>query len=116
MLTREQIAFYHEHGYLRIPAVFTPPETDELANELDRLIREWASNDPGWTGPWRRVYMDAATEKKSTITAMHDVFADIHAWLTVQTLIVMLALHVGAVIKHHIFDKDPTLRRMLPRF
>lgn len=53
---------------------------------------------------------------ESTIKAMHDVFADVHSWLTVQLLIVMLMLHVGAVIKHHVFDKDPTLRRMLPRF
>jgi cytochrome b561 len=52
----------------------------------------------------------------STIAALHDTFAAAHSWLTVQILIVMLALHVGAVIKHHVLDKNRTLTRMLPRF
>lgn len=73
MLTPQQIDFYQEHGYLRIPRIFTPAETDELAAELDRLMVEWASNEAGWTGPWRKVYMDAETEKKSKLVAMHDL-------------------------------------------
>ena len=40
MLTREQIAYYHEHGFLRIPEMFTPEETDELSDELDRLVHD----------------------------------------------------------------------------
>ena len=35
MLTQDQVNFYHENGFLRIPQVFTPAETDELADELD---------------------------------------------------------------------------------
>jgi cytochrome b561 len=65
--------------------------------------------------PWPPLPV-AGNLPESTIHAMHDVFADVHSWLAVQTLLVMLALHVGAVIKHHVFDKDPMLRRMLPRF
>lgn len=53
---------------------------------------------------------------ESTIDAMHDVAVEVHSWLSVQILIVLLALHVGAVVKHHLFDNDPTLKRMLPRF
>jgi hypothetical protein len=30
MLTTEQVAFYHEHGYLRIPQMFTQSETDGM--------------------------------------------------------------------------------------
>jgi ectoine hydroxylase-related dioxygenase (phytanoyl-CoA dioxygenase family) len=85
MLTNEQITFFNERGYLRIPEVFTPQETDELAVELDRLIREWATNEAGWTGPWRKVYMDDATEKKSTITAMHDLQFYSAAWCRAVT-------------------------------
>jgi ectoine hydroxylase-related dioxygenase (phytanoyl-CoA dioxygenase family) len=73
VLTAEQVSFYREHGYLHIPKVFTPEETDELAAELDRLIREWALVSPGWIGPWRKVYMDTDTEKKSKLTSMHDL-------------------------------------------
>lgn len=72
-LTREQVNFYREHGYLRIREVFTAAETDELERDLDRLIQEWAFTDKGWTGPWRQVYMDAETEEKSKLVAMHDL-------------------------------------------
>ena len=56
-LTREQVAHYHEHGWLRIPEVFTPAEAGELADHLDSLISVWADTSPGWSGPWRKVYM-----------------------------------------------------------
>ncbi len=81
VLTQEQVAFYHEHGYLRIPQVFTPAETDELGDELDRLVQDWAMKDASWTGPWRKAYMDPETEKKSKLVAMHDLHLYSNAWL-----------------------------------
>ncbi len=81
MLTRAQVGFYQEHGYLHIPQVFTPPEIRELSDELDRLGREWAVTDQGWTGPWRRAYMDEKTEKKSKLTGMQDLHFYSAAWL-----------------------------------
>ena len=59
-LTADQVAFYHEHGYLRIPAMFTPTETDGLSDDLDWMIDQWATKDQGWTGPWRRTSKDMA--------------------------------------------------------
>lgn len=47
MLTKEQVSFFNEHGYLHIPQVFTKEETDELSAELDRLIQEWANWEAG---------------------------------------------------------------------
>src|SRR4026209_2059804 len=85
MLTQEQIVFYNEHGYLHIPQVFTPAETDELSDELDRLVEEWAFTSPGWTGPWRQAYMDPATEKQSKLTAMHDLHFYSAAWCRAVT-------------------------------
>ena len=73
MLTQAQVDFYRKHGYLRIPQVFTPAETDRLANDLDRLVEDWAFTSPGWSGPWRQAYMDPETEKQSKLTAMHDL-------------------------------------------
>jgi ectoine hydroxylase-related dioxygenase (phytanoyl-CoA dioxygenase family) len=73
MLTTEQVEYYAEYGYLRIAQVFTPEEMNEMSASLDRLVREWALTSPGWTGPWRRTYMDEVTEKKSKLTAMHDL-------------------------------------------
>jgi phytanoyl-CoA hydroxylase len=84
-LTPEQIAFYHENGYLHIPRVFTQAETDELANELDWMIEKWAWPDASWTGPWRKVYMDADTEKKSKLVGMHDLQFYSAAWMRCVT-------------------------------
>jgi len=50
MLTSEQVGFYNEHGYLHIPQLFSPGEIDELSDELDRLVNDWARTDKGWTG------------------------------------------------------------------
>ena len=80
MLTEEQVAFYNEHGYVHIPEVFTQEETDELEAELERLVADWATTDQGWTGPWRKQYMDEETEKASKLTAMHDLYFYSKAW------------------------------------
>ena len=49
MLTAEQIAFYHEHGYIHIPNVFTKQEAADLKTELDWMIKVWANVGVGWT-------------------------------------------------------------------
>jgi phytanoyl-CoA hydroxylase len=85
MLTRDQVTFYNEHGYLRIPQLFTPDEIDELADELDRLVHDWAVTDQGWTGPWRKAYMNEETERKSKLTAMHDLQFYSAAWMRAVT-------------------------------
>jgi phytanoyl-CoA hydroxylase len=85
MLTREQVESYNEHGFLHIPQVFTPEQTDDLSNDLNKLVREWATTELGWTGPWRRVYMTEAVEKKSKLTAMHDLQFYSAPWLGAVT-------------------------------
>ena len=73
-LSSEQVDFFWNHGYLRIEQVFTPTEMDDLDDEMNRLMNEWAHNTPGWTGDWRKVYMDEETEQKSKLIAMHDLW------------------------------------------
>jgi hypothetical protein len=85
MLTHEQVESYNEHGFLHIHQVFTPTEVDELSDELDKLVREWAMTSPGWTGPWRRVYMTEEVEKKAKLTAMHDLQFYSAAWMRAVT-------------------------------
>lgn len=85
MLTPEQVTFYRENGYLHIPQVFTPHEIEALSNDMNHLMKEWATTSQGWTGPWRRDYMDAATEKKSKLTAMHDLQFYSSNWLRAVT-------------------------------
>ncbi len=81
MLSRDQIEFFEENGFLRIPEMFTPAEMDELEEHLDLIMDQWAVTEMGWTGPWRQVYMDAETEKKSKLTAIHDLQFYSEAWL-----------------------------------
>lgn len=47
------------------------------------------------------------------IKGMEDIAGDIHYWAT-WALVVLAALHGLAALKHHIIDRDDTLRRMLP--
>jgi phytanoyl-CoA hydroxylase len=72
MLSPEQIAFFNERGYVRIPQVFSPDEVEGLRTELDQLIQDWATTNMG-TGPWRQVYMNAETERRSMLTHLHDL-------------------------------------------
>jgi ectoine hydroxylase-related dioxygenase (phytanoyl-CoA dioxygenase family) len=85
MLSQEQIDFYNEHGYVHIPQVFSKDEIDAMDVELMSLIENFASDDAGWTGPWRKVYMDAATEKKSKLIGLHDLSFYSEAWTQAVT-------------------------------
>ena len=58
MLTQDEIGFYNDHGYLHLPGIFGASEVQALAEELDWLIGAWANRSPGWSGDWRRAYMD----------------------------------------------------------
>lgn len=80
MLDKDQIDFYNQNGYIRIPAVFTADEIAEMSDELDRIVQDWGVTNLGWTGPWRNVYMDAETERKSQLTHLHDLHFYSQAW------------------------------------
>jgi cytochrome b561 len=41
------------------------------------------------------------------------MFGELHE-ITTTIMLVLLALHVGAALKHHFIDKDGTVRRMVP--
>ncbi len=104
MLTQEQTLFFHENGFLRIPEVFTAEETAELSAEMDRLVEDWAFTSPGWSGPWRQAYMDPETEKKSKLTAMHDLHFYSDAWMRAVThhkLTACIAALIGPNVELH---------------
>ena len=84
-LSREQVAFFHEHGYLHIPEVYNEHEISQMADELDWQIGTWASKTQGWSGPWRKVYMDEATEQQSKLIALHDLHRYSKAWCDAVT-------------------------------
>jgi phytanoyl-CoA hydroxylase len=85
MLTQEQISFFHENGFVRIPKVYSPEEIARMSDELDRLIQDWATTNMGWTGPWRQVYMSPDVEKRSMLTHLHDLHFYSEAWCRAVT-------------------------------
>src|SRR3954467_11078367 len=106
VLSPEQVAFYRENGFLHIPQMFSGDEIDEMSEHLDWVIDTWAIKDAGWSGPWRKQYMDAATEKKSQLIALHDLQYYSDAWsraVTKRELAGAMAdlLDGGPVELHH---------------
>ncbi len=85
MLTREQIDFFWTQGYLHLPQVFDPAEMDRLDHDLTAIIDTWAVENMGWTGPWRKVYMDQQTEAASKLVHIHDLQFYSEAWLRALT-------------------------------
>ncbi len=73
VLTDDQVAFYNERGYLRLPGVFSPAEVEFQSLELERLIDEWAQHGVGWRGPWRKAYMSAEDDARTQLAAMHEL-------------------------------------------
>ncbi|MBI2302702.1 MAG: phytanoyl-CoA dioxygenase family protein [Armatimonadetes bacterium] len=104
MLTAEQVAFYHDSGFVRAPQVFAPERMEALADELDRVTDAWAEETPGWVGPWRRVYMDEETERRSTLVAANDFHIHDGAWLQAildPAILDCVAQLLGPVIELH---------------
>ena len=85
VLSDDEVTFFNEHGYLRLDAVFSPAEVDVMAEELDWQIDNWAGTGPGWRGEWRKVYMDVDTERRSKLTALHDLHRYSRAWCDAVT-------------------------------
>lgn len=104
MLREEQIEAFHDQGFIRIPQIFSPEEMDELDSELEFIIQTWAEETMGWTGPWRKVYMDEATEKASKLISIHDLSFYSAAWFKAVTkpeLLDDLAALMGPDIELH---------------
>jgi ectoine hydroxylase-related dioxygenase (phytanoyl-CoA dioxygenase family) len=80
MLTRDQIAFYHENGYLRVENVFTQQEIKGMSAELEELIQTWGVTDRGWQGPWRERYLTADQNERSRLIHLHDLHLYSQAW------------------------------------
>ena len=80
VLNAEQVQFFNENGYVRIPAVYSPDEISRMSSELDQLIQDWATTNMGWTGPWRDVYMSPEVEKRAMLTHLHDLHFYSEAW------------------------------------
>ena len=101
---QERSTFFKEHGYLHVQKVFTAGEVTELQGELDVLLRDWATISPGWSGDWRKDYMDEETEKQSKLIHLHDLQYYSDAWnqaVNNPVLVQVLADLLGENVELH---------------
>ncbi|MEQ8716389.1 MAG: phytanoyl-CoA dioxygenase family protein [Acidimicrobiales bacterium] len=104
VLSDAEARFYHEHGYVLIPNVYSDDQIEQMREGLMDLIARWAWNDEGWTGPWRKVYMDEETEKLSKLIYLHDLDLYSGAWMQAATndrLCDALVDLLGPNVEHH---------------
>jgi cytochrome b561 len=79
-----------------------------LAMPLTGWVVQSASNIP-----FRAFYLFPLPPIVAPDKALADLFKEVHEWLFVL-LAIVLAVHVGAALRHHYFKRDPVLVRMLP--
>jgi cytochrome b561 len=65
-----------------------------------------------YTVPWPRIDLIQQIEPQYK-EYLHGLFGTVHQSLG-WALLVLLVAHIGAVIKHHVKDKEPIVQRMLP--
>jgi len=65
-----------------------------------------------WLVPWPRIAV-IMHQPPAAKEALHSLFFAFHKSLA-YVFYVLFVLHVGAVLKHQLLDKEPELQRMLP--
>ena len=96
--------FFWEKGYLHLPDIFSAQEVKSLTSDLIWMMDSWAENTPGWSGPWREAYMDAATDSRSKLIAMHDLQYYSSNWLQAvlkPNLVSVIAKLIGPDVELH---------------
>lgn len=96
--------FFWEKGYLHLTDVFSTEEVKNLTSDLIWMMDTWAENTPGWSGPWRKTYMDASTDSRSKLIAMHDLQYYSSNWLQAilkPKLVSVIAELIGPDVELH---------------
>jgi cytochrome b561 len=95
----QQVAAHAVHGVLYVLIAAIP-------------LTGWAFNSAhGFPLQYFKQFNLPALVEKNP--ALSDTLGTVHVWLFWLLLAVLVA-HVGGALKHHLLDRDDTLRRMLP--
>ena len=103
-LSEEQVVFFDQHGYILLESVFNESEVAVMTDELDWQIETRAGKGAGWSGEWRRVYMNEETERQSKFVALHDLHRYSKAWCDAVThprLVGAIADLIGSNVELH---------------
>ncbi len=85
MLSREQIEFFNENGFLRLEQVYSPDELSAMSEDMNHVMQNFANWDAAWKGPWRKDYMDEEEDSKATLVAIHELQHYSAHWLRAIT-------------------------------
>jgi cytochrome b561 len=94
----ECAAAYSVHGALYLLLLLTP-----LAGWL-------MASSAGFQAPLYGLFKFPQLIAKSRV--VHEIFEEVHSTLA-WAILILASVHVLAALKHHVFEKDDTLRRML---
>lgn len=72
MLSKEQLSFYAQNGYLLLDEVFTPEEIDECSLEYDKLFRA-KENENNLEAKWKGDWTAPSTDSLKVITRYGNV-------------------------------------------
>ena len=103
-LSKEEVDFYAEHGYLRLKGVFGKDEVAALSEELDYVIEKFATRGKGWSGPWRQQLMSAQEDQQSVLVALHEIECFAASWMRAilkERLVKSLADILGPAVEFH---------------
>lgn len=99
MKSWERAAAYSVHGALYLLLLLTP-----LAGWL-------MASSAGFQAPFYSLFKFPQLIAKSH--DVHEIFEEVHSTLA-WAILILASVHVLAALKHHFFERDDTLRRMLP--
>lgn len=85
MLTQPQIDFFNENGYVRLEQVYRPDELAQMSAELAQVMETFANWQAAWRGAWRKDYMEAETDQKAVLVAIHELHHYAAAWTRALT-------------------------------
>ena len=83
MLSKQQLDFFNENGFLRLESIYSPDEVQSMSSELDYVMRTFARWDAAWKGPWRKDFMD--DDDEATLVAIHELQHYSAAWTRAVT-------------------------------
>src|SRR5829696_8206313 len=85
MLSKEQIDFFNENGFLRVEQVYSPAELAQMSDELKYLMDTFAIWEGGWRRDWRKEYMEAEEDKQAVLVHIHELHHYSSAWMRAVT-------------------------------
>jgi ectoine hydroxylase-related dioxygenase (phytanoyl-CoA dioxygenase family) len=85
MLSREQIEFFGENGYIKLESVYSGDELAAMSDELDHIINTFATWEAAWVGPWRKEIMTEEEDANAQLVAMHEPQHFSAAWTRAVT-------------------------------